>query len=590
MKYDYREEAKTVEWQRKSGEIKERDDYTCFLCGSKDKFVHVHHRYYDGRLHYWEYPDDSLVTLCEDCHAEEHSISSDKNSVIINEAIKKAHNRGAMYLEIINAINMLFEKNSKRGSSDLEVSNIKISPNIRRENIHINPLRINERKQIFLKQLAEYGLKYEPEYLQSFADYWTDTISKKLRFENDPNFLMPTYLSKWKEVSDEVELGKGFTRLLQEALLYAKEQLEGYKDLIESIIKSQIEEIEQNEPMIKKRLLELFNPKVEEIKNTKMTEVIPSYKNDKTTVYEYLKRVSRPRTFTKIYEIDPNTETDIRLYVECQMHDFYKIKTYIGPETKIYPKQEFIDAIEKYFNITLELPVHFKKQINYVMNYNFYLKRQIYKYMIDYPDYNKDFLEEYKINNLITKKEFSILYEAKHAFLRNNEDNLKRLNRLQDILLTDFCKEANIEFSDIISDITLKTFLGEQSKYYELCPIQIRFSKYFYNQCYLEICIDFSREETFLMGQKISKKEAFLARILDKMNELYGFTFVVYHKRTQKIVHVPLEILARTNGYIFDFCTESFNNGTMTSVQLPDEFKVLDYYCNHINALINYKE
>ena len=62
MKYDYREEAKTVEWQRKSGEIKERDDYTCFLCGSKDKFVHVHHRYYDGRLHYWEYPDDSLET------------------------------------------------------------------------------------------------------------------------------------------------------------------------------------------------------------------------------------------------------------------------------------------------------------------------------------------------------------------------------------------------------------------------------------------------------------------------------------------------------------------------------------------------
>ena len=92
------------------------------------------------------------------------------------------------------------------------------------------------------------------------------------------------------------------------------------------------------------------------------------------------------------------------------------------------------------------------------------------------------------------------------------------------------------------------------------------------------------------MGQKISKEETFLAHILEKMNELYGFTFVVYHKRTQKIVHVPLEILARTNGYIFDFCTESFNNGTMTSVQLPDEFKVLDYYCNHINALINYKE
>ena len=258
MKYDYREEAKTVEWQRKSGEIKERDDYTCFLCGSKDKFVHVHHRYYDGRLHYWEYPDDSLVTLCEDCHAEEHSISSDKNSVIINEAIKKAHNRGAMYLEIINAINMLFEKNSKRGSSDLEVSNIKISPNIRRENIHINPLRINERKQIFLKQLAEYGLKYEPEYLQSFADYWTDTIYDKLRFENDSSFLLPINLSKWEEVRKGIEKELKFEKLFEEAKLYAKEQVEGYINYVDSIINSELEEIEENELSIKSTLLEMI--------------------------------------------------------------------------------------------------------------------------------------------------------------------------------------------------------------------------------------------------------------------------------------------------------------------------------------------
>ena len=63
--YDYKEEVKSLEWQKKSKEIMERDNWTCQLCGcGQNKQLQVHHRYYNGRFHYWEYPDNALVTYC----------------------------------------------------------------------------------------------------------------------------------------------------------------------------------------------------------------------------------------------------------------------------------------------------------------------------------------------------------------------------------------------------------------------------------------------------------------------------------------------------------------------------------------------
>lgn len=39
--------------------------------------LHVHHKYYQSNLKAWEYPDESLITLCWDCHEELH-----KNTLI----------------------------------------------------------------------------------------------------------------------------------------------------------------------------------------------------------------------------------------------------------------------------------------------------------------------------------------------------------------------------------------------------------------------------------------------------------------------------------------------------------------------------
>jgi len=57
-------------WQRKRLEIMERDGWTCRSCGAKGEGVtlNVHHAYYEAGKKPWEYPNDAMVTWCEDCH------------------------------------------------------------------------------------------------------------------------------------------------------------------------------------------------------------------------------------------------------------------------------------------------------------------------------------------------------------------------------------------------------------------------------------------------------------------------------------------------------------------------------------------
>jgi len=64
----YSESLRDPRWQRKRLEIMDRDDFTCKRCGKQKKTLHVHHMVYVHGRRPWEYPDDILVTICEDCH------------------------------------------------------------------------------------------------------------------------------------------------------------------------------------------------------------------------------------------------------------------------------------------------------------------------------------------------------------------------------------------------------------------------------------------------------------------------------------------------------------------------------------------
>lgn len=71
---DYKEQIKSPRWQKRRLEILQRDDFTCQICGCQDKTLHVHHTTYEKDKMIWEYPDEMLITLCEDCHEYEHAL------------------------------------------------------------------------------------------------------------------------------------------------------------------------------------------------------------------------------------------------------------------------------------------------------------------------------------------------------------------------------------------------------------------------------------------------------------------------------------------------------------------------------------
>jgi 5-methylcytosine-specific restriction endonuclease McrA len=70
----YRQQLKTQEWYKKSGLVKLRDGNKCTQCDSYGP-LHVHHTFYEAGRMAWDYPDESLVTLCLTCHKNIHKIT-----------------------------------------------------------------------------------------------------------------------------------------------------------------------------------------------------------------------------------------------------------------------------------------------------------------------------------------------------------------------------------------------------------------------------------------------------------------------------------------------------------------------------------
>jgi hypothetical protein len=64
----YYELLKRPKWQKKRLEILERANFECEDCGTGEVTLQVHHSYYEKNLAPWEYPDESLHCLCENCH------------------------------------------------------------------------------------------------------------------------------------------------------------------------------------------------------------------------------------------------------------------------------------------------------------------------------------------------------------------------------------------------------------------------------------------------------------------------------------------------------------------------------------------
>jgi len=66
----YYEKLKDPRWQKKRLEVMKAASFKCQVCGAEDKTLNVHHGYYSRSLEPWEYPDNTLWCLCEECHKE----------------------------------------------------------------------------------------------------------------------------------------------------------------------------------------------------------------------------------------------------------------------------------------------------------------------------------------------------------------------------------------------------------------------------------------------------------------------------------------------------------------------------------------
>jgi hypothetical protein len=98
---NYKKQYLNPKWKELSKRIKVRDSFTCQHPYCKLKVVNnfnielnVHHTFYwtDKRIPVWEYPDDSLITLCWFHHKVIHQINTAKDMLkYIKEYLRFKH-------------------------------------------------------------------------------------------------------------------------------------------------------------------------------------------------------------------------------------------------------------------------------------------------------------------------------------------------------------------------------------------------------------------------------------------------------------------------------------------------------------------
>ncbi len=86
----YAEKLLDPRWQKRRLQIFDRDDWCCQICSNPELTLHVHHRWYEGEP--WEAPDEALVTLCAECHANETESWDKEASNLIRELRRRQLN------------------------------------------------------------------------------------------------------------------------------------------------------------------------------------------------------------------------------------------------------------------------------------------------------------------------------------------------------------------------------------------------------------------------------------------------------------------------------------------------------------------
>lgn len=79
-KSEYSEQYKDPQWQEFRLRVFERDGFKCSRCGDSKSTLHAHHLYYISGRSPWNYPKGCVITLCDQCHEQEHADFTDNIS------------------------------------------------------------------------------------------------------------------------------------------------------------------------------------------------------------------------------------------------------------------------------------------------------------------------------------------------------------------------------------------------------------------------------------------------------------------------------------------------------------------------------
>jgi hypothetical protein len=81
----YAERLLDPRWQQLRLRVFDRDGWKCRACKKENKTLNAHHvQYHPFAEGPWDYDIESIITLCSDCHVDEHSdLDAAKANLII---------------------------------------------------------------------------------------------------------------------------------------------------------------------------------------------------------------------------------------------------------------------------------------------------------------------------------------------------------------------------------------------------------------------------------------------------------------------------------------------------------------------------
>lgn len=183
IKEKYKGQLKHPKWRQLTEKLKARTGYRCEICGmaserTEDKKANeyvreldTHHVFYIYGRDLWDYPENMLKVLCDDCHGFVHEISYEhgisKNSLLIG------------YYELLK---------SRLGHfTESEITPIKHPLNISGDKLTVQQLKYYDEfvREGWAQEIYDYIL---------YSQYYALNKKKNERFE----VIIPTWISPYR--------------------------------------------------------------------------------------------------------------------------------------------------------------------------------------------------------------------------------------------------------------------------------------------------------------------------------------------------------------------------------------------------------